>query len=139
MNSKLTYLIENLWALVIPIDATEIGFGNHCLGYKTKMQPPDDTNGFTHAKDPQYLFCIKDYRVIGIIDLMNVDFDVRNFTPMNELVFNNGSSYEVYRDHVNDGLTICPEYSFRSLLKTKGINPTKKTKILIIEKYSYEK
>lgn len=68
-----------LYVVEVPKDATEIGFGNHCLGYKTKLEPADDTNGFTHAKEPNGLFCGRKYKITGTFTLEGntavTDFD----------------------------------------------------------------
>lgn len=131
--SNLTKITDDLWAVQVPVDARQIGFGNHCLGYKTKMQEPEDTNGFTHSKEPQYLFCNKDYEILGTVSETEIDFDTAECveSKISGKVLGNSKLYKMY---TTGNWSFFSHNSFRSLLKSKGITPTPETKIVILKK-----
>lgn len=71
------------------------------------------------------------YKVLGTVDLESISFDVE---PLLEKSFkiDGKQLYKCYKELIT--ATEVPEESFRSLLKSKGIEPTSESKILIIEK-----
>lgn len=132
---ELTQITETLYALPVPIDAKYFKKERHLLEtgrpYYELLYNYDYTN-IHHNKSVRAMAF--EFEIIGTVTQEDIDFNPANYVESEIWVskFGYATTYKNYTD--NENVYLVADLSFRSLLSSKGINPTPETKLLIIEK-----
>lgn len=105
--SNLTQITDKLFALSIPINADRFYFSNTVTKFICFNV------GLKSKSIPLNVSTLDKYEILGTVDLESISFDCSEYTNATGLM---------------------AEYWFRNLLKSKGIEPTSESKVLIIEK-----
>lgn len=118
--SNPTQITDKILALSVPIDAIDF-----------RLKQNKYKNVFICFKDEMIMVSTSvNFKILGTVDLESISFDCSGYVKS----FNSdlGKVYDSYTN--KDKFWTCPKLSFRSLLKSKGIETTSESKILIIEK-----
>lgn len=116
--SNLTQITDKLFAL--PVEKEYSDFYISGLGFICAYKP----NRTVLCNEEIDIELASSLSILGTVDLESIGFDSED-----------GYLADFYKDYTTDNVEFLePESSFRSLLKSKGIEPTSESKILIIEK-----
>lgn len=101
----------NAYAIPVPVDATEIQFGNHCLGFKSNQDFERDSNGWCIIS--LGLFAKNKYTILGTATKEHISFDAESIVDKID------GTYPDYRRKDLKKFLIA-EYSFHSLMIASG-------------------
>jgi hypothetical protein len=119
--SNLTQITDKIFCIELQSHAKSISISKNSINQHFLSYADD----IIHVIDLDSL-----YQILGTVDLESISFDCEGYVKS----FNSdlGKVYDSYTN--KDKFWACPKLYFRSLLKSKGIEPTSESKILIIEK-----
>ena len=118
--SNLTQITDKLFALSVPINSEKFHFVNSDTKYICFFGSETDNIKLNVST-------LDKYEILGTVDLESISFDCHPYCESDPI---NIRKYKLYPQ----GATNFNKESFRSLLKSKGIEPTSESKVLILER-----